>query len=120
MEQINIEKLVSDIKTAEGDYRHSGYPGWSEWCKKRGLGRTYSGGGRFYPEDYADHMTKLYTLRAWLRGRMHRKNPPEEIRGFNRSMEENGDSHRISWDMEDHNQKVAESMARSYEMEEAA
>lgn len=117
MENINIEKLVSDIKSGETAGRGTS---WDIWCKKRGLGRTYSDGGRFYPENYAEHMTKLYTLRAWLRGRMHRKNPPEDIRDFNRSMEENGSSARMEWDMEKHNRDIAEATSLLYEAKEAA
>ena len=127
MENINIEKLVSDIKTAEEAHRGTG---WDIWCSKRGLGTTHTkegsfrgaGGtaGRFYPDDYAEHMTSLYTLRAFLRGRMHRKNPPEEIRGYNRSMQENGSEHRLSWDMEENNREIAEKTSARYKMEEAA
>jgi len=117
MENINIEQLVSDIKTGEEAYRGSS---WDIWCKKRGLGRTHSDGGRYYPADYVDHMTSLYTLRAFLRGRMHRENPPEEIRDFNRSMQENGSEHRLSWDMEEHNRKIAQKASSQYEMGEAA
>jgi len=116
MKNINIEKLVSDIKSGEAAYRGSS---WDIWCQKRGLGATASS-GTFYPADYVAHMTGLYTLRAFTRGRMHRRNPPASIRDYNRSMEDSGRSERMAWDMEVHNGKIAERFADSYGMEEAA
>ena len=66
-------------------------------------------------------MTKLYTLRAFSRGRMHRKNPPPEIRDYNRSMICNGEPFlQREWDMWEHNRMVAESVAPDYAMEKAA
>ena len=116
MENIDIEKLVSDIKTGEQAYR-SGQ--WKSWCESRGLGRKWS--DSFWPTPYADHMTGLYTLRAFLRGRMHRRNPPAQVRDFNRSMLHNDTpGWQMSWSMEEHNRKIAEGVAASYQKEAAA
>lgn len=115
MENINVQKLVEDIKSGEEAFR-SGK--WHSWCEARGTGRIWS--GRLYPADYAEHMTGLYTLRAFLRGRMHRQNPPAPIRDFHRSMIENGIEHELKWDMEAHNRRIAEEFSASYEESEAA
>jgi len=116
MENVNVEKLVSDIKSGEEAHRTGC---WKKWCEARGLGRRY--GEYFYASSYEDHMTSLYTLRALLRGRMHRKNPPPEIRDFNRSMRDNNTpGWQLGWDMEEHNRKVAMSVVPHYAREEAA
>ena len=102
MERIDIPKLVEDIKAAEAAQRKCR---WSEYKEKNGLHRwSY----------YEAHVTGLYTLRAWLRGRMHRKNPPAGIRDFNRTMEEQGRDARMQWDMEEHNRSLAEKTAERY------
>jgi len=115
MENVNTEKLVEDIKTGEQAYRSGS---WKSWCESRGLGRKWS--DSFWPVPYATHMTGLYTLRAFLRGRMHRKNPPAPIRDFHRSMLEEGREHELIWDMEKHNRDIAERIAASYQGEVAA
>ena len=46
-------------------------------------------------------------------------NPPEAIRDYNRTMEENGDPHRMSWDMMDHNREIAEALAPGFAWSEA-
>lgn len=114
--KIDIQKLVDEIHAAEAAYR-SGK--WAEFCEPRGLGRSFGSGGRFWPTDYAETVTGLYTLRAWNRGKCHRQNPPENVRGFNRTMEEEGRSERMSWDMTDHNQKIAEALAPKFARSEA-
>ena len=115
MENVNIEKLVEDIKTGEQAYRSGS---WKSWCESRGLGTVF--GSAFWPTPYADHMTGLYTLRAFLRGRMHRRNPPAPLRDFHRSMLDEGIAHELKWDMEDHNRKLAERFVESYRNEAAA
>lgn len=115
MTNVNIEKLVEDIKTGEQAYRSGS---WKEWCESRGQGIKI--GERFFPFQYPEKMTVLYTLRAFLRGRMHRRNPPAPLRDFHRSMLEQGQEHELVWDMEEHNRKLAESHAPAYAMEEAA
>ena len=118
LEDIDIKKLVEDIKSGEAARREAT---WTAWCQERSLGRsyTYSGRSGFYPDQYEGHMTKLYTLRAWLRGRIHRKNPPENIRAYNRDMVASGAS-PIQWDMKQHNWEIAEEMSRRYELPEEA
>jgi len=70
--------------------------------------------------------TRAYTVFAsaskdsQLRGRIHRKNRPEETRGYNRSMQENDSDRRRAWDMEEHNRQIAESASVRYQMGEAA
>lgn len=61
------------------------------------------------------YSTRLYTLRAWLRGKLHRLNPPAEIRDFNRSMLETGRPSEVrSWDAREHNERVAMGIAGEY------
>lgn len=117
MENIDIPKLVTHIKEAE-EMRRSGK--WEKYTKERGLGRQMS--QWWWATSYEDHVTGLYTLRAYLRGRIHRKNPPAPIRDFNRTMEETGQPGRMKWNMEEHNQRIAEAAAQPYlpkEKEEA-
>ena len=111
MENIDIPKLVSDIKKCEAAKYN-----WHNWCEKNGIGRRFSETHWSSPQ-YEKHVTALYTLRAWCRGKMHRKNPPAPIRDFNRTMEEQGLPDRLSWDMEKHNQSIAETTALDYEYE---
>ena len=102
MGKINIEKLVSDIKDAEAAMLEGR---WSSYKEKAGLDRWAY---------YEKHVTGLYTLRAFLRGRMHRRNPPAEIRDFNRSREQSGGTMRLKWNMEEHNRDLAEETAERY------
>lgn len=69
-------------------------------------------------DSYPDIVTGLYTLRARTRGRCHRKNPPAPIRDYNRSMEMTGEERRMTWDREEHNQKLAEKFAVHYKKAE--
>ncbi len=109
MENIDIPKLVADIKEAELMQRTCR---WSDYTKERGMGRQMS--QWWWATSYEDHVTGLYTLRACLRGRTHRKNPPACIRDFNRTMEETGRPDRMKWNMEEHNQRIAEAAAQPY------
>lgn len=105
---INIHRLVDDIHAAEAAKREGK---WSEFCKDRGM--------RF--ADYARFVTGLYTLRAWLRGKLHRQNPPEEIRDFNRTVQEQGLPYPLrEWDATEHNRKLAEKIADGYRVEPTA
>ena len=107
MEKIDIVKLVTDIKECESmKYK------WDAYTKDKGLGRQYP--NFWYPVHYETHVTSLYTLRAYIRGKMHRKNPPAPIRDFNRTMEELGQPDRLTWDMEKHNKTIAEETAKKY------
>lgn len=113
MTSIDIRKLVDEIHSAERSYREGK---WAEFCEARGLGRRF-GGGQFWPAPYVATVTSLYTLRAWTRGKCHRQNPPENIRDFNRTMEEQGRPERMGWDMEEHNKKIAEAVVPRFERE---
>jgi len=104
--QINIKKLVDDIHAAEKLHRTS-WDAWTKFCKDR----------KYSPWRYADVVTGFYTLRAWTRGRLHRKNPPPHVRDYNRSMREAGRM-CIEWDAEDHNRKLAERVSEYYLREE--
>ena len=108
MEKIDIPKLVSDIKACEAARFR-----WNNWCEKNGIGRRFSEKYWSAPQ-YEEYVTALYTLRAWCRGKMHRKNPPAPIRDFNRTAEQNGWTDRMTWNMEDHNRKIAEQTAKRY------
>ena len=67
------------------------------------------------PNCNGNHVTGLYTLRAWLRGKLHRHNPPEEIRDFNRTVQEQGLPYKLrEWDATDHNRKIAEKVAEGF------
>jgi len=113
MENIDIPKLVTHIKEAEAMQR-SGK--WNAYTKERGLGQQVSQWWR--ADSYEEHVTGLYTLRAYLRGRIHRKNPPASIRDFNRTMEETGRPGRMKWDMEEHSRRIAEAVAQRYLIED--
>jgi hypothetical protein len=54
--------------------------------------------------------TDLYILRAWMRGRLHRQNPPEETRA---SLISAGRD-LSTWDAEAHAEEVAERVAYRY------
>ena len=113
MERINVPELVADIKACEAS-RKKGR--WSEYAKERGLGRQLS--QWWHANSYEDHVTGLYTLRAYLRGKMHRQNPPAAIRDFNRTMEQTGSRERMTWLMGEHNRILAEKTAEGYALQE--
>jgi len=113
MERIDIPKLVTHIKEAE--YCHSSGK-WDKYTKNRGLGKQMS--QWWWAAPYEEYVTGLYTLRAYLRGKMHRQNPPAPIRDFNRTMEETGSRERMTWLMEEHNRILAEKTAKGYLLQE--
>lgn len=101
-DMIDITKLVDSIHAAEDSYRDGS---WGEYAKTNGISRW----------NYAGHVTGLYTLRAWLRGKLHRHNPPEEIRDFNRTVKEQGLPYKLrEWDATEHNRKIAEKVAEGF------
>lgn len=108
---INIKKLVADIKSGESTLH------WSEWCRERGLSREYSytaGGEKrthYMTPGRASHMTSLYTLRAQLRSKNHRTNPPPSVRDQNRSL---GRPLDHGWDVGEHNLSIAQKVAEAY------
>jgi len=104
---------------------------WKTFCEGRGFGRTTKRFARedgsykltineqgkafyvdvFHPEDYEIVVTRLYTLRAWLRGKNHRLNPPQNIRDSNRHYRKSDDD---GWDMVEHNKDIAEQLIEKY------
>lgn len=81
-QDIRIDRLVAEIKRIEAGGKP---PRMIRW------------------EDYA---TGLYTLRAWMRGKLHRLNPPEPLRNYCRSR-----GIPIVWCVTEHNRKIAELFA---------
>jgi hypothetical protein len=59
--------------------------------------------------DAAAEATALYTLRAWVRGRLHRTQPPRELRDSTAAL-----GLPLEWDAKEHNRKLAEQVAPRY------
>jgi len=59
--------------------------------------------------DLAAEVTALYTLRAWVRGRLHRTAAPRELRDSSKSL-----GVPLEWDAREHNRKLAERVAPRY------
>lgn len=117
MDNIDIARLVEDIKSAERSQRKGE---WGAWIGTRRIdARRYTEPWRHFMT-YETHVTSLYTLRAFLRGRMHRKNMPAPLRDCRRSMTEEVRLKQPEWSMEDHNRSVAEEVAERYQREEVA
>lgn len=102
-ETVNIAKLVEDIKSGEKT------KDWKQWCKDRGFGTSHS--TYFFAPNKAKHMTCLYTLRALLRGKDHRLNPPNYLRDHNRSL---GYPLNKGWNKEEYNLDQAEKVVENY------
>lgn len=104
---IDIPRLVADIHAAELAFK-AGPATWKAFAMSAGV-RHYG------PNSYAGHVTCLYTLRAWCRGKLHRQTAPAPIRDFNRSMEETGRLDAIQgWNAREHNEAIAIKVAESY------
>lgn len=127
--EIDAEKLVSDIKQNEKAWKEGRWERTELSCRAlidvrevaelaiTDFGTNMDSFKDWFPEHlcYRAYMHCLYTLRAWCRGRIHRQNPPQELRGFNYSMRESGnDSFVRPWDMEKHNRYIAEKQAKNY------
>lgn len=97
---VNVQKLVSDIHNSEEAHRAGA---WPAYAKEHGLRRF----------GYADHVTALYTLRAATRSKLHRLNPPANIRDYNRHLLESGGVAK-EWYASEHNRAIAEGMAAKY------
>jgi hypothetical protein len=114
---IDIPQLVADIKAGEtawkADIKAKDWTrgNWKAFAMDHGL-------SEFEP---ANGLTKLYTLRAWVRGKLHRQTPPASIRDFNRSMVEAGHpQHAKPWSSHKHNGDIARALAGRYERAEPA
>ena len=80
IENIDIRKLVDEIHAAEAAQKEGR---WKAWCEKNGFCRISQPSGRPYlHNNYANHVTRLYALRAACRGKAHRKNPPQAVRDY--------------------------------------
>jgi len=70
------------------------------------------------PATYKPYMTTLYTLRAWMNGRLHVTSVPEKIRDYNREMVRTNRSERKPWTRLDRlmfNAESAEFTARHFQ-----
>jgi hypothetical protein len=80
IENIDIRKLVDEIHAAEAAQKEGR---WKKWCEENGFCLISQPSGRPYCHaNYANHVTRLYTLRAACRGKLHRKNPPQAVRDY--------------------------------------
>lgn len=79
IENIDIRKLVDEIHSAENAKKEDK---WREWCEENGHCRRTPDGRAYLHAAYSRYVTDLYTLRAWCRGRLHRKNPTDPVRQY--------------------------------------
>jgi hypothetical protein len=112
---VSISDLRTAIKDAERAYKF-GY--WLSYARQHVFTDEYQIKALdrgFLPDNsgYVEHVTGLYTLRAWLRGKLHRLNPPAPIRDFNRSMRATGRV-ELEWDAAKHNRELAEKYAPKF------
>lgn len=111
---ISIPNLVTVIKETESAVRCGR---WTEVARCYRLidAQTLSYMDRFPGTNYraVETLTGLYTLRAWLRGKLHRLNPPAQIRDYNRAMRETGRVEQ-EWDAAKHNRELAEKWAPKF------
>ncbi len=104
--KLDIDRLATDITDLEERIRAVKIP----------LRRTWT-----EPMDHlqgqllalAAEVTALYTLRAWVRGRLHRTQPPRPLRDAYRDM-----GLTLSWDAKQHNRTEAERAAERYRLAE--
>jgi len=103
LESIDVSRLVADIHHAEAAQRSGA---WTEHAKAHRIRRTY-----------AEHVTALYTLRAYLRGRVHRRNPPAQIRDYNRAVWKDAHPYLkpLRWNALEHNRALALETAAAYQ-----
>ena len=103
LHDVDRARLVDDIHHAEAAQRDGT---WQRYAIDRDL-----------PLEYRRHVTALYTLRAYLRGRIHRRNPPPEIRDYNHAARAEPDllSPLMRWNRLEHNRDVALRIAARYQ-----
>lgn len=104
LHDVDRARLVDDIHHAEAANRDGA---WQAYAIARDL-----------PLEYRRYVTALYTLRAYLRGRIHRHNPPPEVRDYNRSLRANPNPYGepMHWNRLEHNRAVALQTATRYQM----
>lgn len=99
---IDISTLEADMRALERRIRIVKQPLRTPWTEPMAAAQAEL-------LDLAAEATSLYTLRAWARGRLHRTQPPRELR----------DSHAalqipLEWDAKEHNRKLAERVSQRY------
>lgn len=108
---IQLHKLRADIRAIEEQIREV----------KTALRSTWEhpmSNEQYTLLDLKARITKLYTLRAWNRGKLHRLNQPESLRqSKEHSISQGFDV--IEWDATKHNKEIAEDIAPQYAREEA-
>jgi len=61
-------------------------------------------------------VTALYTLRAWSRGKLHRKNPTQSMRDRASHYKIPPEDPGIGWNAEQHNGGIAEQVATRFQL----
>lgn len=112
MDTVNVTQLVADLKELPR-LAHGDHETWRDWCATRGFGRGAN--GHFLPFEFSVVATGLCTLRAYLRGRLHRMNPPQDVRDHNRAMREQGRfAELVRWNRIEWNSTTAHKFAAYY------
>lgn len=99
---IDIPKLKSDLRALEHRIR----------ILKQALRRPWAEPMTAAQADLhalAAEATALYTLRAWAHGRLHRTQPPRELRDSSAAL-----GVPLEWDAQAHNRRLAERVAPRY------
>lgn len=130
IENIDIRKLVDEIHAAEAAKKEGR---WKKWCEENGFCLISQPSGRPYlHHDYANHVTRLYTLRAACRGKLHRKNPPQSVRDYAAHMGCKPEQLYLSqsyyypynfagkWNAEKYNEHVAQKAAKRFGLSKMA
>ena len=105
---INIQKLREDARRIEEQIREAKLLLRTTWTRPMDQEQINLATLRA-------QATELYTLRAWLRGKLHRKNPPEHLRHLARDL-----GKEITWDAKEHAREIAERVGKRYQIEEEA
>ncbi|MEM9462698.1 MAG: hypothetical protein AAGF11_51595 [Myxococcota bacterium] len=101
---IDIPRLEADIRALEQRIRTLKQPLRRTWTQPMADTQAQWLG-------LAAQITALYTLRAWLRDRLHRTQPPRDLRDSCRAL-----GVPLEWDARRHNRKVAERVAPCYRL----
>jgi len=104
---IDIKKYKEDIHRIEEEIRTLKEKLRTKWTKPMGEEQWDLIGLRA-------QATELCIFRAWMRGKIHRKNPPQDVRDLARSY-----GCEPKWNAEDHAKKIFERVAERYQIEEA-
>lgn len=99
---IDISTLEADMRALERRIRIVKQPLRKPWTEPMAAAQAEL-------LDLAAEATALYTLRAWARGRLHRTQPPRELRSSAEALHI-----PLAWDAKEHNRKLAEQVAPRY------